>query len=198
MAISLFNKLKSELASAGIEARTKDSQKWFTNRIKGITRINEVSFLRDPNLVRKTRFFPGYMYHFTYDPKTKETLPFYDTFPLILAVAPAPGGFYGVNLHYLAPTTRALFLDKLMDIANKTEFDEKTRFRLNYNLLSSSRRFKEFAPCFKHYLTTNITSRLMMVPSQEWETAIFLPTEKFQGASKKTVWKDSKKKILKV
>ena len=198
MAISLFNKLKSELASAGIEARTKDSQKWFTNRIKGITRINEVSFLKDPNLVRKTRFFPGYMYHFTYDPKTKETLPFYDTFPLILAVAPAPGGFYGVNLHYLAPTTRALFLDKLMDIANKTEFDEKTRFRLNYNLLSSSRRFKEFAPCFKHYLTTNITSRLMMVPSQEWETAIFLPTEKFQGASKKTVWKDSKKKILKV
>lgn len=198
MAISLFNKLKSELASAGIEARTKDSQKWFTNRIKGITRINEVSFLKDPNLVRKTRFFPGYMYHFTYDPKTKETLPFYDTFPLILAVAPAPGGFYGVNLHYLAPATRALFLDKLMDIANKTEFDEKTRFRLNYNLLSSSRRFKEFAPCFKHYLTTNITSRLMMVPSQEWETAIFLPTEKFQGASKRTVWKDSKKKILKV
>lgn len=198
MAISLFNKLKSELASAGIEARTKDSQKWFTNRIKGITRINEVSFLKDPNLVRKTRFFPGYMYHFTYDPKTKETLPFYDTFPLILAVAPAPGGFYGVNLHYLPPLTRALFLDKLMDIANKTEFDEKTRFRLNYNLLSSSRRFKEFAPCFKHYLTTNITSRLMMVPSQEWETAIFLPTEKFEGASKKTVWKDSKKKILKV
>lgn len=198
MAISLFNKLKSELASAGIEARTKDSQKWFTNRIKGITRINEASFLRDPNLVRKTRFFPGYMYHFTYDPKTKETLPFYDTFPLILAVAPAPGGFYGVNLHYINPLTRALFLDKLMDIANKTEFDEKTRFRLNYNLLSSSRRFKEFAPCFKHYLTTNITSRLMMVPSQEWETAIFLPTEKFQGASKRTVWKDSKKKILKV
>lgn len=198
MAISLFDKLKSELASAGIEARTKDSQKWFNNRIKGITRINEASFLKDPNLVRKTRFFPGYMYHFTYDPKTKETLPFYDTFPLILAVAPAPGGFYGLNLHYINPLTRAMFLDKLMDITNKTEFDEKTRFRLSYNLLSGSRRFKEFAPCFKHYLTTNITSRLMMVPSQEWETAIFLPTERFEGVSKKTVWKDSKKKILKV
>lgn len=198
MAISLFDKLKTELATAGIEARTKDSQKWFTNRIKGITRINEASFLKDPNLVRKNRFFPGYMYHFTYDPKTKETLPFYDTFPLILAVAPAPGGFYGLNLHYLAPLTRAMFLDKLIDITNKTEFDEKTRFRLSYNLLSGSRRFKEFAPCFKHYLTTNITSRLMMVPSQEWETAIFLPTERFEGASKKTVWKDSKKKILKV
>ena len=196
MAISLFDKLRTELAGAGVEARTRESQQWFTDRVRGIKRINEVTFLKDPNLVRKTRFFPGYMYHFTYDPKTKETLPFYDTFPLILAVGPAPGGFYGINLHYLKPLTRAIFLDKLMVIANKTEFDEKTRFKLNYSILSNAKRFKEFAPCFKHYLTNNITSRLMMVPSQEWETAIFLPTEKFQGARKNQVWVDSRRKIL--
>lgn len=196
MAISLFDRLKSDLTQAGIQARTRESQQWFTNRVRGITRINEVSFLKDPNFIRKPRFFPGYMYHFTYDPKTKETLPYYDTFPLILAVAPAPGGFYGLNLHYLKPLTRALFLDKLMEIANKTEFDDKTRFKLNYSILSASRRFKEFAPCFKHYLTNNITSRLMLVPATEWEVAIFLPTEKFEGADKKQVWKDSKKKIL--
>ena len=196
MAISLFEKLGTELTRAGIERRSKESQEWFTNRVRGIKRINEVSFLKDPNLVRKTRFFPGYMYHFTYDPKTKETLPFYDTFPLILAVGPAPGGFYGINLHYLKPLTRVVLMDKLMTIVNKKEFDEKTRFKLNYSLLSATRRFKEFAPCFKHYLTTNITSKLMMVPSQEWETAIFLPTEKFEGARKQQVWIDSKKRIL--
>lgn len=196
MAISLFDKLRTELTSAGISARTKESQDWYTNRIRGIRRINEASFLKDPTLIRKNRFFPGYMYHFTYDPKTKETLPFYDTFPLILAVAPAPGGFYGINLHYLKPLTRVVFLDKLMAIASKTEFDEKTRFKLNYSLLNNTRQFKEFAPCFKHYLTTNITSKLMMVPSQEWETAIFLPTEKFEGARKNQVWADSKKKLL--
>jgi hypothetical protein len=196
MAISLFEKLRSELTSAGIERRTKESQQWFTERVRGIKRINEATFLKDPTLVRKTRFFPGYMYHFTYDPKGKETLPNDDTLPLILAVGPAPGGFYGINLHYLKPTTRAVFLDKLMTIANKTEFDEKTRLKLTYSLLSSARQFKEFAPCFKHYLTTNITSKLMMVPSQEWETAIFLPTEKFQGARKNQVWADSRKRIL--
>lgn len=196
MAISLFEKLRGELNTAGIEARTKESQKWFTDRVRGIRRINEVTFLKDPTLIRKTRFFPGYMYHFIYDPKTKEELPFYDTFPLILAVAPAPGGFYGINLHYLKPLTRVVFLDKLMAIANKTTFDEKTRFKLNYTLLNNARQYKEFAPCFKHYLTANIGSKLMMVPSQEWETAIFLPTEKFVGARKNQVWADSKKKIL--
>lgn len=195
MAISLIQTLKTELASSGIEARTRKSQDWFTKRVRGIRRINEVNFLKDPNLVRKQRFFPGYMYHFTYDPKTKDTLPYYDTFPLVLPVGPAPGGFYGLNLHYLNPVARAIFLDKLTDIANNTRFDEKTRIKLNYDILTASRRFKEFAPCFKHYLTEHITSKLMMVPSSEWEIAIFLPTERFEGANKRTVWRESKQKI---
>lgn len=192
---SLFDTLKTELAGAGIQSRTRESQEWFTNRVRGIRRINEVQFLKDPNLIRKNRFLPGYMYHFTYDPKTKEKLPYYDTFPLIIAVDAAPGGFYGLNLHYLNPLLRAAFLDKLVDITNKKDFDEKTRFRLNYQIISASRRFKEFKPCFKHYLTEHITSRLMLVPSQEWETAIFLPTEKFEGSTKRQIWADSKKTI---
>lgn len=196
MATSLFNKLRKELTSSGIQARTQESQKWFTNRVRKIGRINEVNFLKDPNLIRKQKFFPGYMYHFVYDAKNKDVLPYYDTFPLVIAVQPAPGGFYGLNLHYINPLTRALFLDKLMDVANKTEFDEKTRFRLNYNLVSAGKRFKEFKPCFKHYLFEQIDSRIMLIPSQEWETAIFLPTERFENATKKQVWKDSKNKIL--
>lgn len=197
MSTSLFVKLSLELARSGISARTEESRKWFMNRVRKINRINEVNFIKDPSLIRKQRFFPGYMYHFIYDAKNKDALPYYDTFPLVIAVKPAPGGFYGMNLHYLHPMTRALFLDKLLDVASKTEFDEKTRFKLNYSLVSSGKRFKEFKPCFKHYLFDQIESKLMMVPSQEWETAIFLPTEKFEGAKKQTVWRDSKQKILK-
>ena len=193
---SLFVKLKQELASAGIDARTRESRNWFFNRIKGIRKINQASFLRDPTMLRKTRFYPGYMYHFSYEAKGAEELPYYDQFPLILAVQPAPGGFYGLNLHYLHPLTRALFLDKLMVLANKDDLDEKTRIRLNYNIVSASRRFKEFQPCFKHYLFEQISSRIMMVPSQEWETAIFLPTERFTEVNKKVVWKDSKKRYM--
>lgn len=196
MATSLFQKYDKELSSANIERRTREAQQWFYARLKGVKRINEVSFLKDPNLIRKQTMRPGYMYHFVYDPKTKEQLPFYDTFPLVLAVAPAPGGFYGLNLHYLHPLKRAAFLDKLMLIASSKEIDEKTKIRLNYNLLNGSKKYKEFVPCFKHYLTNNINSRLMLVPATEWDIAIFLPTEKFQGRNKSYVWSDSKKKIL--
>ena len=38
---------------------------------------------------------------FFYDPKFKKTLPYYDTFPLVLPLEPIKGGFIGMNFHYL-------------------------------------------------------------------------------------------------
>ena len=52
--------------------------------------------------------------------KHKETLPFYDSFPLVIIIGKAKGGFLGMNLHYLPPTLRAKFLDALMENAGKT------------------------------------------------------------------------------
>ena len=69
---------------------------------------------------------------------------------------------------------RARFLDKLMATAPKS-INEKTRLRLRYELLASTRRFKEFQPCFKHYLNSHVRSRMVRVPMTEWEIAIFLP-----------------------
>jgi hypothetical protein len=60
----------------------------------------------------------GKMYTFFYDPKHKETLPYYDLFPLIFVVGPAAGGFLGINLHYLPPVLRAKLMDSLYQILN--------------------------------------------------------------------------------
>ena len=96
---------------------------------------------------------------FFYDPKTKEKLPYYDTFPLVIVTGKAKGGFYGINLHYLPPILRARFLDQLLDIASDKSYDENTRFRLSYALLNRAQKFKFFKPCFKHYLSSNVQSR---------------------------------------
>ena len=147
------------------------------------------------HFIRKTNFRPGFMYHFLYDAKHAETLPYWDRFPLIVAVGPAEGGFYGINLHYLAPPLRARFLDKLMDTTNNEAYDETTKFKINYSILTSMSKLRAFSPCFKHYLFNQIESRIMMVPASEWEIAIFLPTEKFIGTNKRNVWRESKRAI---
>lgn len=192
---SLLYRLEQEAFRAGIQARTDDARDWFRAKVKQLGKINRQQLLRDEALIRKSRTMMGHMYMYFYDPKHRETLPYYDAFPLTIMVERAPGGFYGLNLHYLKPNTRAIFLDKLTDTLTNDKYDESTRFRAKYNLLSSVRKFKEFQPCFKHYLSSQIDSKIVLVQPPEWEIAIFLPTEQFVKAKKTQVWQKSAKTI---
>lgn len=194
---SLFTQLRNESNAAGLAKRSKEAKEWFTERVKELNgRINRNTLLRDESLAMKKAPQWGFMYMFVYDPKTKDDLPYYDRFPLIIMTEPAPGGFYGLNLHYLQPKVRAIFLDKLLSTVKGKEIDEKTRLRTRYEILTRARKFREFAPCFKRYLFSQVKTRISQVPGTEWDIAIFLPTEHFKGASKTKVWAESKKQYL--
>src|SRR5690348_3007714 len=73
----------------------------------------------------------GAMYLFRYNPKTKETLPYYDTFPLVIPVKLLPDGFHGLNLHYLPPMLRAKLMMALMD---NYMSKQKSRLAINYQI----------------------------------------------------------------
>jgi hypothetical protein len=137
----------------------------------------------------------GIMNLFGYDPKHKETLPYYDRFPLIFPFKRVKGGFLGINLHYLPLPLRAKLMDGLYSLANNRNYDEKTKLKISYDILNGASKYKYFKPCIKHYLTPHIRSRFVEIYSSEWDIALFLPTERFVGASKSSVYSDSRKKI---
>jgi hypothetical protein len=137
----------------------------------------------------------GQMYMFTYDPKHKDTLPYYDRFPLVFPFRKVQGGFLGLNMHYLPLPYRAKLMDSLYTISNNTLYNETTRLKLNYDLLNGASQFRYFKPTVKHYLTDHLMSRFMYIFPAEWDVALFLPLEKFQKASKQKVWADSRKII---
>lgn len=191
---SYFQKLERDAFKAGVAPRTKQSLNWFKRRLKNFT-VSRPALLKDEELLRVEKPLPGRMYMYFYDPKHKETLPYYDRFPLIILVDKAEGGFRGLNLHYLPPTLRAKFFDKLTEFTNNKKYNETTRFRLKYNFLKGASKLKEFKPCFKRYLTSNVESRITQVPATEWEVALFMPTEQFKKSSKSSVWQKSRKLI---
>ena len=191
---SLFDKLEIEAFRAGITPRTKESIKWFRNKAQQLN-PNRSSLLKDEALKLTSRPRVGDMYMYFYDPKTKDTLPYYDRFPLTILVDRAPKGFYGLNLHYLPLNVRAKLLDSLLDTINNNKYDESTRFRLSYDMLKRASKMNAFKPCFKRYLTSHVRSRLAKVNAPEWEIATFLPTADFEKASLGTVYRDSKRKI---
>ena len=195
MALSYFEKLETEAFRSGIQPRTRESLQWFKKRLKSVTRVQNNQILKDPLLNRVPKPLMGRMYMYFYDPKTKETLPYYDRFPLIIMVKKEKGGFTGLNLHYLPPVLRARFFDRLTQFTNNKKYDESTRFRLTYNFLRSSSKLEMFKPCFKRYLNSQVTTKITEVPATEWEVALFLPTDKFVKNSRTTVWKKSRAMI---
>jgi len=192
---NLFKELELQAFRAGIQPRTRQSIDWFRKKAQRLRVPNRNAMMKEEPLELKARQIPGSMFMFFYDPKNKKTLPYYDSFPLVIVVKKAPGGFHGLNLHYLPPLLRARFLDALMDNTNNMTYDESTRFQLNYNLLQKSAKMKYFKPCYKHYLTEHVRSRFAYVPPPEWEIASFLPTADFQKASRAQVYSDSRKAI---
>lgn len=193
MADTLFQDLQAKAFRAGVTPRTDQSMAWFRKQVKNMRNINRNSLLKDEAVQRVTRPRIGDMYMFYYDPKHKETLPFYDQFPLIILVDKAPGGFYGLNLHYLPLPLRAKFFDALTMTNNR--YDESTKLKARYATLQASAKLKYFKPCFKHYLTSHVESRIAKVQPTEWEIALFLPTQRFKGATAAAVYKDSRSKI---
>ena len=189
---NLFQTLEYEAFRAGINPRTQQSREWFRTKVEKMKNINRNTLMKEDPILLKNRQVMGSMYMFFYDPKHKETLPYYDSFPLVIVLKPAAGGFLGLNLHYLPPVLRAKFLDGLLDLTNNKHYDESTKFNLTYKMMESASKFKYFKPCIKHYLSDHIRSRLAMVQAPEWEIATFLPTADFQKATTRQVYKDSR------
>jgi len=195
MAADIFDKLISKGVRAGqVPARTESARTWFRKAAQGVTTVKEAALLKDKSRAT-TRPLVGQMYMFSYDPKHKETLPYYDTLPLIFPIETFSGGFYGINMHYLPLPLRAKLMDALYDLTNNKRYDESTKLKLSYQILKGITKARYFKPCLKMYLTNHVKSQFMHVHPSEWDIALFLPTARFAKKSMAFVHSESRKMI---
>lgn len=177
-----------------IPARTQTARDWFRNIAKDQTEVQGRDLLTE-----KTRMVSapvvGRMYFFQYDPKYKNELPYYDTFPLIFPIEKVKDGFIGLNFHYLPLQLRAKLMDALYSIKNNRRFDETTILRVSYSTLKSAAKFKYFKPTVHKYLSGHVRSKFIEVYSSEWDIGLFLPVAQFKKASAQKVWKESQNKV---
>lgn len=172
-----------------------DSRDWFREKARSIRSVNVNSIIRSNPRLNRNNIKPGFMYLFGYDPKMKETLPYYDRFPLVFPFKDDGDSFLGMNLHYLPHTYRARLMDNLYDLTNNDRFNETTRLRISYEFLNSAARYKYFKPCVKRYLYGHVQTRFLLIPSNEWDIALFLPLERFAKQQRNVVYKDSREII---
>ena len=192
---TLLQKLQRAADNRKLEKNSGESLEWYKNNARKLVGRERAQTLliqqQDKAEGVGTNDPIGKMYTYGYDALHKDTLPYWDRFPLGFYVGPAKGGFYMINLHYLSPKYRTILFDALMDITNDPRYTEKRKLNLTYNLLNSSKKFRFFRPCFKHYLTSQLQTRIVEIPYDEWEAALFLPTADFGDAKNTVVWSDS-------
>lgn len=139
---------------------------------------------------------PGKMLLFQYDAKHKDTLPYWDAFPVIFPLELYSDSFLGMNLHYLPPVYRIRLMDALYETVSNERYDKTTRLNISYQIMKSASKFRYFKPCIKKYLNSHVRSQLIEIPSQEWDYICFLPLQKFMKAPQRKVWDDSVKSIM--
>lgn len=167
--------------------------RWYQDAIRklGLNRLTPVTALRSGigEFVNNLRL--GDMYMFMYDPKTKESLPYYDMAPLVIMFNKTPDGFIGLNLHYISPLSRQFLLNRLLKYTTTKTISEQTRFRLTWSLLS---QYPDTDVCVKRYLYNNLQSRILKISPEHWQKAIMLPVDKFANVSKQKLYADARRR----
>ena len=189
----LLDKLKTAIRTSTAPAKARAAGDWFKEKVKQASASARMRAVTPNQLLKRQPeddIMLGKMFFYKYDPKFAKKLPYWDMYPLVFPFERAKGGFYGINLHYLPPRERAVLMDQLNKYASNERYDKTTRLELSYGIL---RRFGRAVPRVKRYLGDHVKSSTVRIDADEWEIAIFLPVERFQKESKKTVWADSRR-----
>jgi len=194
----IFDNILIQGARQGIiPARTVAAREWYRSAAGKLTsNITPGVFEKRTDEARKVATMEyGYMYAFKYDPKMKKELPYYDTFPLIFPVRMDSDGFLGINFHYLPPVLRAKLMNALYSTLTNKKYDDTTKVRISYSILQSASKYRYFKPMLKKYLRSHVRSQFLEIQVNEWDMAIFLPTESFRKADTGRVWEESRKQL---
>ena len=185
MADNIFQQVNMNAGDA------RKSYQWYRDQVRNLgSNLSGIQLIRNEKL--SSRIVPGNMYLFMYDPKYKETLPYYDAVPLVLPFRTVPDGFLGINLHYLPYLARFRLLGELSKLTTDKKITEKTKIEISWQILNSSSKYLAATACVKHYLNDHLRSRFLKINYNDWITASMLPVESFRKVKKEKVWQDVK------
>ena len=169
MAISILDPLKDK--QGGI----RKSVDWYRRNVADLgNRATAAALMRSGKL----NGIPskGRLNFFFYDPKYKQVLPLYDRFPLVLPIETTPGGFMGLNFHYIRPVQRVSLLNNLQRFATGG-MKPSTRIDATYDGIKGVRITKNM---IKKYLYGHVRSSFLRVDFDEAALAVMLPVQQFR------------------
>lgn len=175
--------IRDKVRNHGAAVNNK-SAKWFADTMKSSVRGHKVS-----------RPEPGRIYAFAYDAKHKDTLPYWDKYPLIVFLGVGKQGastlLYGLNLHYIPPKARQSFLEELLTKYSTTgTITNSTRLKIDWSKVKGMQGADKM---IKAYLPSHIQGQITEIKPSDWSNVVLLPLQQFMSKGKRfsanRVWK---------
>jgi len=168
----------------------RKSAAWYRSNVASLAdRVTARKLMNQGKLIGRPS--AGRLNMFFYDPKTKQKLPYYDTFPLVLPLEPIKGGFLGLNFHYLPYLLRFNLLQRLQKFADGG-MKPSTKFEASYDDVKGINLVK---PTIKKYLYSHVRSQFLRIDFDEAALAVYLPVQQFKKSGTSKVWSDSRRMI---
>lgn len=122
----------------------------------------------------------GKIIAFKYDPKYKDRLLQYDTFPLVVVLSNYGSGFAGINLHFLGGNSSAISLiQEFSKNLNNDKMDISTKMMITYDMLKGMNSFGVSRQAYRRYLSNHVRSPILVVDPSKWEESIVRIQPKF-------------------
>ena len=199
------------MAQEDFEQELKSMRALYEGDIKPVDRIREIAQEEDslnPNQLlqgtgKTKRLLSGRLYMFNYrNPIAKNTLPYYDMFPVVLVInhRPSKNYFQGLNFHYLPPKYRAEILDELYRymINEGAEGDSISRTirarlspRVDYEFMKKRRSMMSFKPLWRRYNLDRVIGQYLYVPPKAWDVITMMPLARFRKRGINSIYMDS-------
>ena len=164
------------------------SMRWYRDKVREIVprKLNEsniISSIREGNSSVRPTY--GDMNLFYYNPKLRQSLPYYDVFPLVIPVQRYTDGFLGINFHYLSIPMRLGLLEHMQKVTAPGK-------EAGWRAVSKIRFIK---PCVKRYLATQVKSRFLFIDEEQTQIAAMMPVQKFKKQGDRKVHADSRRMV---
>ena len=179
------------------KSAARKSQAWFAEQVKYLGHTVSPNSVMSNSARSRNFLIPGKMTMFFYVAKTRDELPYYDTFPLIFPFSQDAETFTGINFHYLPVKLRVVLLKNLLDFATDKKLNEQTKLRLQWQFVSGLSRYQGVENAVKKYRFDHVQSQFLLVPAPQWFNAVMIPFERFvvgeqaRRVDKNYVWRQA-------
>ena len=191
--MSLLTEIKSVENRVGLRRAQKDSFAWYRSARDD---NDEMSIARAPK--QKGYLEPGKIHIFTYNPKGKKVLDYYDKKPVVLSLGTVrenDGSIYdlGLNLNFIPFPYKWYILNTLNELYGqfyKSQIEGRNsgnallqaRIKYKYNILKALLRKYGFPFAIRKYIPSR-KSRVYVCSYETWLNIAFLSIDNFEGIS---------------